>query len=78
MSAKDKITLLDNELNEYRKRADRQPTEMSHQYRIGERLFQKGEIDAAAAAFQKSVQDGRFQTQVAYLPRTLFLAQEPA
>jgi tetratricopeptide (TPR) repeat protein len=55
--------LQEREIQEYRMRADRQPTEMSHQFALGSRLYQKGDIDPAAASFQKSVNDPRFKRQ---------------
>lgn len=55
--------LLELEIGEYRKRIQRAPTEMEHQYQLGIRLFRKGDIDGAAAAFQQAVKDPRFRRQ---------------
>lgn len=53
--------LAETEIAEYRKRIDRQPTEMSHRFGLASRLYRKGDIDAAAAEFQQSVKDPRFR-----------------
>ena len=58
-------------------RAERQPTELSHRYNRGIRLFQKGEIDEAAQEFQRSVKDARIE-KGALLPWTLFLEEKTA
>ena len=50
---------LDLEIAEYRKRVERQPTDMNHRYNLGLKLLQSGEIDGAAAEFQRTVQDPR-------------------
>ena len=50
---------LDLEIAEYRRRVERQPTDMSHRYNLGQRLIQAGEIDSAAAEFQRTVSDPR-------------------
>ena len=47
------------EVAEYRRRVERQPTDMGHRYQLGMRLIQAGDIDAAAAEFQKTVGDPR-------------------
>lgn len=49
------------EIEEYRKRVERQPTDMGHRYNLGLRLMQTGQVDAAAAEFQKSVNDPRLR-----------------
>jgi len=51
------------EIEEYRKRAESQPTEMSHRYHLGLRLFQSGEVDEAASEFQQAVKDPRYRRQ---------------
>jgi tetratricopeptide (TPR) repeat protein len=56
-----KKALLATEIAEYRKRAERQPTEMTHKYNLGVRLLQGGNIDAAAAEFQRTVGDPRYR-----------------
>jgi tetratricopeptide (TPR) repeat protein len=53
--------LLEVELGEYKKRAERQPTEMSHQFSLGQRYFLSGQIDQAASAFQRAGADPRFK-----------------
>ena len=52
-----KAERLQLEIAEYRKRVERQPTDMNHRYSLGIRLIQAGDIDSAAAEFQKSVAD---------------------
>ncbi len=47
------------EIAEYRRRVERQPTDMGHRYNLGQRLIQGGDIDGAAAEFQKTVGDPR-------------------
>lgn len=54
-------TLLQLEVDEYRKRAERQPTEMSHKFNLGSRLLKLGQIEAAASEFQRTVNDPRFR-----------------
>jgi tetratricopeptide (TPR) repeat protein len=53
--------LLQLEVDEYRKRAERQPTEMSHKFNLGSRLLKLGQIEAAASEFQRTVNDPRFR-----------------
>ncbi|MBA3698890.1 MAG: hypothetical protein H0W78_08550 [Planctomycetes bacterium] len=54
-------TLLQLEVDEYRKRAERQPTEMSHHFNLGSRLLKLGQVEAAASEFQRTVNDPRFR-----------------
>ncbi|MFW5829089.1 MAG: tetratricopeptide repeat protein [Planctomycetota bacterium] len=49
------------ELAEYRKRAERQPTEGRHRYHLGTTLLHMGDIDGAAAELQKAVGDARYK-----------------
>ena len=58
-SAAAKKERLQIEIAEYRRRVERQPTDMGHRYQLGMRLIQTGDIDAAAGEFQKTVQDPR-------------------
>lgn len=58
-----KQELMDFEIAEYRKRAERQPTELSHKYHLAKRLYQIGEIDEAASLFQRSVREPKFRVQ---------------
>jgi tetratricopeptide (TPR) repeat protein len=44
---------------EYRRRVERQPTDMSHRYNLGTTLLKAGQIDAAAAEFQRTVNDAK-------------------
>ncbi|MBA2480441.1 MAG: tetratricopeptide repeat protein [Planctomycetes bacterium] len=53
--------LLMVETEEYRKRVERQPTDMSHRYNLGLRLLQAGSIDLAAGEFQRTVNDPRLR-----------------
>lgn len=55
--------LLELEISEYRMRCERQPTDMSHQFNLGTKLYDKQDVDAAAAAFQKAVNDPRYKRQ---------------
>ena len=52
-----KAERLQLEIAEFRKRVERQPTDMNHRFSLGVRLIQAGDIDGAAAEFQKSVAD---------------------
>lgn len=56
-----KQNLLQIEVDEYKKRSDRQPTEMSHKFNLGARLLQLGQIEAAASEFQRTVADPRYR-----------------
>ncbi len=55
--------LLAIEIDEYRKRIDRQPTEMGHRYNLALRLLQSGNVDAAASELQQTVRDPRLRKQ---------------
>ena len=56
-----KQDLLQVEIDEYRKRAERQPTELGHKFNLGVRLIQSGQIETAAAEFQRTVNDPKFR-----------------
>jgi tetratricopeptide (TPR) repeat protein len=56
-----KKQLLDIEVVEYRQRVERQPTDMNHRFNLGSRLLTLGEVDGAAAEFQKTVNDPRLR-----------------
>ncbi|HEX3132568.1 MAG TPA: hypothetical protein VHX44_03175, partial [Planctomycetota bacterium] len=56
-----KQALLQIEVDEYKKRAERQPTELSHKFNLGSRLLQLGQVEAAASEFQRTVNDPRFR-----------------
>ena len=56
-----KQALAQIEIDEYRKRAERQPTELSHKFNLGVRLLQIGQIEAAASEFQRTVADPRYR-----------------
>lgn len=53
--------LLDLEIAEFRIRCERQPTEMTHHFNLGQRLVQSGQIDLAAAEFQRTINDPRYR-----------------
>lgn len=53
--------LLDLEIAEYRNRVERQPTDMGHRFNLARNLLTAGEIDGAAAEFQKTVNDPRLR-----------------
>ena len=55
------LTLLKLEVDEFKKRADRQPTEMSHKFNLGAKLLKLGQIEAAASEFQRTVNDPRYR-----------------
>lgn len=55
--------LMQIEVEEYRRRIERQPTEMSHHFNLGVRLLKQGEIDSAASELQQAVHDPRFRRQ---------------
>lgn len=52
-----KAELLQARIAEFRRRVERQPTDMGHRFNLGVRLIEAGDIDAAAAEFQKTVGD---------------------
>lgn len=56
-----KRDLLALEIAEYRKRVERQPTDMGHKWNLGAKLWESGDVDGAAAEFQKTVQDPRLR-----------------
>ncbi len=56
-----KAELVELEIKEYRIRSERQPTEMSHRYNLGSRLFSQGLIDEAAGELQRAVTDPRYK-----------------
>ena len=51
-----KAAYLDAEIEEYRARQQRQPTELSHGFNLAMKLFMKGDIDGAAGNFQKALE----------------------
>ncbi|HTU20942.1 MAG TPA: tetratricopeptide repeat protein [Gemmataceae bacterium] len=51
------------ELELYRQKADRYPTEMSHRYEVGVRLLRLGQIDEAISELQASRGDPRYRWQ---------------
>lgn len=53
--------LLQVEVEEYRKRIERQPTEMQHRFELAKRLFALGQIEPAATEFQQTVRDPRLK-----------------
>lgn len=53
--------LLQMEVDEYKKRIERQPTEMNHHFNLGQRLYQLGNVEAAASCFQQTVRDQRLR-----------------
>jgi len=56
-----KKQLLDMEIKEYRNRVERQPTDMNHRFNLARNLLNAGEVDGAAAEFQKTVNDPRLR-----------------
>ena len=58
-----KAAYLDAEIEEYKARQQRQPTELSHSFQLATRLFKKGDVDNAAANFQKALGDPRYKKQ---------------
>ncbi|MBA3707465.1 MAG: tetratricopeptide repeat protein [Planctomycetes bacterium] len=56
-----KKELLTVEIEEFRRRVERQPTDMNHRYNLGVRLLQSGNIDLAAGEFQRTVNDPRLR-----------------
>ncbi len=49
------------EIAEFRRRIERQPTELMHRFHLGQRLINAGQIEAAAAEFQRTVQDAKLK-----------------
>jgi tetratricopeptide (TPR) repeat protein len=49
------------EIDEYKRRVERQPTEMNHHFELGRRHYQAGNIEAAASEFQQTVRDQRLR-----------------
>ena len=60
-TAEAKKALQQIEVDEFKKRSDRQPTELSHKFNLGTRLLQMGQIEAAASEFQRTVADPRYR-----------------
>jgi tetratricopeptide (TPR) repeat protein len=60
-TAEAKKALQQIEVDEFKKRSDRQPTELSHKFNLGTRLLQMGQIEAAAGEFQRTVADPRYR-----------------
>ncbi len=58
-----KTERLQLEISEYRKRVERQPTDMTHRFNLGTRLIQSGDIDGAATEFQKTVGDPKVRQE---------------
>lgn len=58
-----KAELLAAEIAEYRRRVERQPTDMTHRFNLGIRLIQAGDIDGAAAEFQRTVGDAKVRQE---------------
>lgn len=58
-----KADLLQAEIAEYKRRVERQPTDMTHRYNIGLRYVQTGQIDLAAAEFQRTVGDPKVRQE---------------
>jgi tetratricopeptide (TPR) repeat protein len=58
-----KQQLLQFEIDEFKKRIDRQPTEMTHHFSLGLRLLQTGQIELAAAEFQRTVADPKYRNK---------------
>lgn len=56
-----KQELVQLEIAEYRKRIERQPTDLGHRYHLGMRLIQTGDIDGAAGEFQRTVADPKLK-----------------
>ena len=73
-----KVAYLDAEIEEYKARQQRQPTELSHSFQLATRLFKKGDIDAAAANFQKALGDPRYKKAKLSLPWSLLCEEATA
>lgn len=56
-----KLELMKIEIEEYRRRIERQPTEMAHRFNLAQRLFQTAQIDQAAGELQQTVRDPRLR-----------------
>lgn len=56
-----KKRLIEEEIAEFRLRVERQPTDMSHRFNLGTRQIQAGDIDGAAAEFQRTVNDPKLK-----------------
>ncbi|MFM2090285.1 MAG: hypothetical protein RLZZ127_774 [Planctomycetota bacterium] len=54
-------SVLTAEISEFRRRIERQPTDMNHRYQLGLRLAKSGDVEGAAAEFQRSVNDARLK-----------------
>ncbi len=53
--------VLTAKVEEYRRRIERQPTDLNHRYNLGESLYRQGNIDQAASEFQRTVNDPKFR-----------------
>jgi tetratricopeptide (TPR) repeat protein len=56
-----KKELIQAEITEFRKRIERQPTDLTHRYSLGLNLIKTGDIDGAAAEFQRTVADPKLK-----------------
>ncbi len=48
-------------IEEFRKRVQRQPTDVGHKYNLGLKLLESGQIEAAAGEFQRTVADPKYR-----------------
>jgi tetratricopeptide (TPR) repeat protein len=54
-------SLLALEIEEYKKRVERQPTDMGHRFNLGRRFYDAGMINEAAGELQKTVLDAKYK-----------------
>jgi len=50
-------------IDEFRKRVERQPTDMTHRFELGKAYIKAGQIDLAATEFQRTVNDAKHRRQ---------------
>jgi tetratricopeptide (TPR) repeat protein len=56
-----KQQFLQVEIEEYKKRVERQPTDMAHRFNLAQRYLKTGQIEPGAAELQQTVRDARYR-----------------
>jgi tetratricopeptide (TPR) repeat protein len=51
------------EIDEFKKRVERQPTDMSHRFNLAQRYWQSGQIELCAAELQQTVRDAKYKRE---------------
>jgi len=61
-----KQQMLQVEISEFKKRVERQPTDMTHRFSLAQRYLKTGQIELAAAELQQTVRDAKFKRESHY------------